>query len=127
VAEKRGREVVWSLYTEKHEAFSKVAQLRAEADQSTGANAQIQKDLRGINIRMNAAKAELARTNDSAKKQDMQKQLGELQSVLTAKSAEIKPVVAYAVAGPYARRQVDDFLLRLEKEAGPENVRPLGQ
>jgi hypothetical protein len=124
VAEKRGPEVAWSAFTMTYQVYDKVAKLRAEAQETAKADAALRTELVQLKSRVGALKAEEARENDQVKKQQLQAQRTQVEQTILAAESSVKPAVIWVVAGPYDQRQLDDFLVRLQREAGALHVAP---
>ena len=124
VAEKRGRDVTWNTFTWNYQVYDRVANLRTEARGTAEANAQLRKELGQLKSRANGVRASIGRESDPVAKQKLQAELTQVEQTIRAKETSIRPVVIWRVVGPYDRRHLDSFILRLEQEARALKGRP---
>ena len=123
VAEKRGSAITWTVFSQGYQTYDKVAQLREEAAGIEKANALIRKEVEGLRSEANRLKAAVSQ-DDSAGKEELQVRLATAQQAIQAKEGAINPGVIWVVSGPYySRSQLDNYLLRVEKETWAAKAR----
>ncbi len=117
VAEKRGPDITWSVFTSTHDAYSRSLMVRAEANQVARSNALARREITDLRKQESALKAELSRVTDDGKRQEITGKLNALGKSIAEREAVIRPEVRGVVAGPFDGRRLDNYLMRIEKEA----------
>ncbi len=117
VAQKRGADVTWSVYTMTHDVYTQTQLLRTEADNVSQTNAQLKAEIADLRKQESALKAELAREKEEALRKVIADKLAGVESAIRDRELAIRPVVKWVVAGPFTARQLDDYLVRVEREA----------
>ena len=118
VAVKRGYDITWEVFPDSTLAWNRAAALRTEAFSIRSTNSLIRKQIGELKTEAGRLRGELYRASDPNLKPGIEDALGEVQSSIGAKEAELLPELDGVVAGPfYTDRALGDYLQRVEREA----------
>jgi len=124
VAEKRGPEAAWSTFTMAYQVNDKTARLHEEAAQTAEANRELRRELTQLNVREKSLKGAVNRESDWCTQEELKAELSQTEGAILEAESSVRPVVIWAVAGPYDPAGLDNFLVRLQREVGPLHVHP---
>lgn len=122
VAEKRGPEVIWNMYSWEYQARDRVQQLQTEANAAAQSNAQLGAKLGGFRNAAFALQFLASRADDRAAKEELQANMTRINLQISAERRAMAPVVRWLARGPIDQKGVEGFVRQLEQESGSRHV-----
>jgi hypothetical protein len=118
VAVKRGYDITWEVFPDSAQAWNRAAALRSEAFSVRDRNAAIERQISQLKTVVSNLRGEMLRADDPSLRPGFEDALGDVQSSIAEKEAQILPSIDGVVAGPfYTDRALNNYLLRVEREA----------